>query len=55
VRETGFEADGAHINLTISIGATQFQSGEPLTELFARVDRALYDAKQSGRNLVVAR
>jgi diguanylate cyclase (GGDEF)-like protein len=55
VRETDFEAGGAHINVTVSIGATQFQNGEALTGLFGRVDRALYEAKQSGRNLVVAR
>ena len=55
VRETDFRVDEASIKLTVSIGATEFQSGEPLMELFARVDRALYEAKQSGRNLVVAR
>lgn len=55
VRETDFEVDGASIELTVSIGATEFRSGEPLMELFARVDRALYEAKESGRNLVVAR
>lgn len=55
VREADFEVDGGTVKLTVSIGATQFQSGEPLTELFARVDRALYEAKESGRNLVVAR
>jgi diguanylate cyclase (GGDEF)-like protein len=55
VRETDFEARGAHIKLTVSIGATQFRTNEALTELFTRVDRALYEAKESGRNLVVAR
>jgi diguanylate cyclase (GGDEF)-like protein len=55
VRETDFEVGEARIKMTVSIGATKFQGGEDLAELFARVDRALYDAKQSGRNLVVAR
>jgi len=55
VRQTDFDVDGTSIKLTVSVGATQFQTGEPLADLFARVDRALYDAKESGRNLVVAR
>lgn len=55
VRETYFEVGEVRIKMTVSIGATQFRSGEALAELFARVDRALYDAKQAGRNLVVAK
>lgn len=39
--------------LTVSIGVAQFQPGESMNELIERCDRALYRAKQSGRNLVV--
>ena len=40
--------------LTISIGVGVFKNGEPPTELIARADKALYRAKQQGRNRVVA-
>lgn len=37
--------------VTVSIGVAQFLLGETVTELFERCDRALYFAKESGRNL----
>jgi diguanylate cyclase (GGDEF)-like protein len=39
--------------LTVSIGATQYQQGEPIETALARADAALYDAKSQGRNQVV--
>jgi len=39
--------------LTISVGVGTFKNGEPLVELIARADGALYQAKQQGRNRVV--
>jgi diguanylate cyclase (GGDEF)-like protein len=36
-----------------SFGVAQLQQDETATDLFSRVDLALYDAKQAGRNLVV--
>jgi diguanylate cyclase len=36
--------------VTVSIGVAQFVPGEPLGELIARCDRALYAAKRVGRN-----
>lgn len=36
--------------VTVSIGVAQFLLGETVTELFERCDRALYFAKESGRN-----
>jgi len=38
---------------TCSIGATTYRAGESEQELLARVDVALYQAKQNGRNRVV--
>lgn len=46
--------DGDKTSLTLSFGLVQFHDGEDLEQLLTRVDRALYDAKESGRNRVVA-
>jgi diguanylate cyclase (GGDEF)-like protein len=46
--------DGDKTSLTLSFGLVQFHDGEDLEQLLSRVDRAMYDAKESGRNRVVA-
>lgn len=44
----------AEIHLTVSVGVAIFpQDGETADELLYQVDRALYQAKQSGRNKVI--
>ena len=40
------------INVTISMGLAEFNSKETGEELFERADKALYEAKESGRNRV---
>lgn len=40
--------------ITTSGGVVQIQPNEHKTELFARTDKALYQAKQNGRNQIVA-
>jgi diguanylate cyclase (GGDEF)-like protein len=42
------------ICITVSVGAAELQPGESLELLLARADRALYAAKQQGRNRVVS-
>jgi diguanylate cyclase (GGDEF)-like protein len=43
------------VELTVSIGAAEWQGGgEGADSLLDRADRAMYTAKHSGRNLVVA-
>jgi diguanylate cyclase (GGDEF)-like protein len=37
---------------SLSIGVAQYRNGEKITDLIARADAALYQAKQLGRNRV---
>lgn len=43
---------GTPLQITVSLGLTEMQPNDTLHSLIARADRALYRAKQSGRNRV---
>ena len=45
-------SDVKSINVTISMGLAEFNNKETGEELFERADKALYEAKESGRNKV---
>lgn len=47
-----FTKDGKEIQITISIGIVQWQPKETSEEIIERVDKALYSAKENGRNRV---
>jgi diguanylate cyclase (GGDEF)-like protein len=50
-----FNANGKPLNITISVGVACMQDGcKSLEELLERADGALYQAKESGRNRVMA-
>ena len=40
------------IDLTVSIGVVQYESGQSLRQMAIRADQALYEAKNAGRNAV---
>jgi diguanylate cyclase (GGDEF)-like protein len=44
--------DDRSIAVTVSLGVAEFSDGEPLNQLLVRVDKALYQAKEGGRNQV---
>jgi diguanylate cyclase (GGDEF)-like protein len=46
--------DGSSVTVTASIGATQSRPGESVVELVHRADRAMYQAKQTGKDQVFA-
>ena len=47
---SNFSYKGASLQITTSIGLAELHPDDSLSELLARADRALYRAKQSGRN-----
>jgi diguanylate cyclase (GGDEF)-like protein len=54
VSKWDFEVGSKKIRLTISIGVTQYKDGEDLEQLMSHATQALQQAKQGGRNKVVA-
>jgi PleD family two-component response regulator len=40
-------------HITVSVGATMIQEGDTEETVFKRIDDALYEAKETGRNKVV--
>lgn len=50
--EQRYAVDDATLQVTVSLGLSQWQPGESLHALLGRTDRALYRAKQAGRDRV---
>ncbi len=53
MEELRFQCGGESIGITVSIGAAPYTPGESQESWIERVDRAMYQAKQAGRNRVV--
>lgn len=53
VRALRIDTDGKDLRITVSVGVTAAQAGDTVESWVQRADRALYRAKQSGRDRVV--
>ena len=51
IEESEFEKG---IKITCSIGLTEVKQGDTAQVIFDRVDKAMYEAKSSGRNRIIA-
>lgn len=54
LEQTKFEFEGVNIPLTASFGVAEYTVEKTLQELIEKADRAMYQAKQAGKNRVVA-
>lgn len=54
IEETQFKAANKRFRVTVSIGAASLKPNDNKDRLFQRADKALYQAKKSGKNAVVA-
>jgi diguanylate cyclase len=54
VESCGFTSAGKPVTITVSCGIAEFRSGEGHDQVYARADKALYDAKREGRNRCIA-
>ncbi|HCP02835.1 MAG TPA: hypothetical protein DIT61_04850, partial [Pseudomonas sp.] len=54
IEHAPFHFKNEPVPVTISIGFTEFREGDTLDSTFERADRAMYQAKEAGRNRIVA-
>ena len=54
IETAAFRHHGEPVKVTISSGLTEFRAGDTPTAVYERADRALYQAKQQGRNRCIA-
>ena len=53
IEKTEFKANNQLIKITLSVGVAGLNKEDNFNELFKKADKALYQAKQNGRNKVV--
>ena len=54
VAEVGFHFRGTPVSVTVSCGITALRAEDVSGDAFDRADKAMYQAKDAGRNRVVA-
>ena len=54
IEAAAFRHHGEPVTVTISSGLTEFRAGDTPTTVYERADRAMYQAKEQGRNRCVA-
>lgn len=54
IAECRFDCGGEAIHITVSIGVAQYRQGESQESWIERADRAMYQAKQAGRNRILS-
>ena len=52
IEKVNTKNDTKTIKITISLGIYQFKSADKTQDLLMNADKALYEAKESGRNMV---
>uniref|UniRef100_UPI0030FC17B8 GGDEF domain-containing protein n=1 Tax=uncultured Pseudoalteromonas sp. TaxID=114053 RepID=UPI0030FC17B8 len=55
IKKIPFKFKDKQIEITVSLGATQFKQGDTLLKAFDRADDALYEAKNAGRDRLCIR
>jgi len=50
IGKLGFHYSGQPVSVTVSCGVTELQKGDSADSAFERADKALYQAKNAGRN-----
>jgi len=54
IRALGFNHSGTALKVTCSFGITEWENGDAIDRLLRRADIAMYEAKRSGRDRIVA-
>lgn len=53
IEESPFHFRGERVQVTVSIGLSEFVKGDTLDQVFERADQAVYEAKKAGRNCIM--
>jgi len=52
IKKHTFQPNGEDVTITISVGVTQYKTGERILEFVERADKAMYSSKNNGRDQI---